>query len=174
MNSTLGRLIFLFFITNIPYRNSFPFSKTVFFPKYIYILFPLLPTMSSLEDSCGFMFFRRLFYVTPFMLIGGIVMMFIDVEIGGPLLGVGGIGVIIFILVVLNTRAKNRASARSEIHSTFPLAQSTENFQASQPQYQSSVQEQITVVAAKKNFCSNCGGEINDKMNNCENCGVPL
>ncbi len=99
--------------------------------------------MSNIESS----FFRKLIYASPLLLIIGIVMMFIDYEIGVPFLGAGVIGLIITLITVLRGRRENRAPA---------------------------VEEEPIVIKSQGKFCADCGKNLEDSVVFCKNCGIHL
>jgi len=132
--------------------------------------------MARIEDSTLYMFLRKAIWISPFMIIGGIIMMFIDVDIGGPLLGIGSFFMAIFIGIVLKVRNENKNAPKVEFQHVNPQAQPAIEFQATpeNSQFQVKSQAQMPVDARKKNFCVNCGSKINENMQICENCGALL
>ena len=125
--------------------------------------------MSGIKRS----YFRRLIYASPLLIIAGGITMVFDVEYGGAMIGAGVLGLIIGLVTILRSRSSNRAQSQG-YSSNIQTAQTYQST-STQPLYQPiQPQEQPSTSEPKSNFCTNCGGKIDDTMTSCAHCGFNI
>lgn len=110
-------------------------------------------------------FVRRIIYATPGLIVIGIIMLFIDPEYGGALLVVGGIGLIIFISMIIQSRKqKNQPLTEPQVIASLPEDNVLNT-------YQQPIIEQSRSVESEEIICKRCGGKNAVGTKFCTNCG---